>query len=172
MKKKQRQKNERQIKLTKQILNQLHKDGFPDLTLLYSAEALEIAPDILESLLQQEKTEFEDFIGMSNDKITFESFEDEGLLDYYWSLLNHYQNVNNDDTMRKIIDEFRPTLQDFGNYVAYNQNLYEKTTYCYENCNLNDDQKRALELRIQSFKDRGISLPEEEKEKLKELNKV
>lgn len=172
MKKKQRQKNERQIKLTKQILNQLHKDGFPDLTLLYSDEALEIAPDILESLLQQEKSEFEDFINMSNDRITFESFEDEGLLDYYWSLLNHYQNVNNDDIMRKIIDDFRPTLQDFWNYVAYNQNLYEKTTYCYENCELNNDQKRALELRIQGFKDRGISLTEEEKEKLKALNKI
>jgi Zn-dependent oligopeptidase len=103
---------------------------------------------ILDSLLQQEKTEFEDFILMSNDKITFESFDDEGLLDYYWSLLNHYQNVNNDDTMRKIIDEFRPTLQDFGNYVAYNQNLYEKTVYCYENTELNSDQKRSLELRI------------------------
>jgi Zn-dependent oligopeptidase len=172
MKKKERQKNERQIKLSKQILNQLHKDGFPDLGLLYSEEALEIAPMVLDSLLKQEKTEFEDFIHMSNDKITFNSFEDEGLLDYYWSLLNHYQNVNNDDTMRKIIDDFRPTLQDFGNYVAYNQNLYEKTVYCYENTELSDDQKRALELRIQGFKDRGISLSEDKKDTLKELNKV
>jgi len=99
-------------------------------------------------LLQQEKTEFEDFINISNDKITFDSFDDEGLLDYYWSLLNHYQNVNNTDSMRKIIDEFRPTLQDFGNYVAFNKNLYEKTVYCHENCDLDQDQKRALELRI------------------------
>jgi hypothetical protein len=50
--------------------------------------------------------------------------------------------------MRKIIDEFRPTLQDFGNYVAFNKNLYEKTVYCYQNTDLNQDQKRALELRI------------------------
>eukprot|EP00493_Phyllostaurus_siculus_P013299 UN13496 len=46
-------------------------------------------------------------------KFTFDSFEDEGLLDYYWSLLNHYQNVNNNDQMRKIIEDFRPELQDF-----------------------------------------------------------
>lgn len=172
MKKKERQKNEREIKISKQIMNQLRKDGFPDLELLYSEESLAIAPMILNKLLQQEKTEFEDFIQMSNEKITFESFDDEGLLDYYWSLLNHYQNVNNDDVMRKIIDDFRPTLQDFGNYVAYNENLYEKTLYCYENCDLNKDQKRALELRIKDFQDRGINLSEEEKNKLKELNKI
>jgi hypothetical protein len=35
MKKKERQKNEREKQLTKQILNQLRKDGFPDLVLLY-----------------------------------------------------------------------------------------------------------------------------------------
>jgi oligopeptidase A len=172
MKKKEKQKNEREIKLSKQIMNQLRKDGFPDLGLLYWEEALAVAPMILDSLLQQEKTEFEDFINMSNDKITFDSFDDEGLLDYYWSLLNHYQNVNNTDSMRKIIDDFRPTLQDFWNYVAYNQNLYEKTVYCYENTELNNDQKRALELRIQGFKDRGISLWEDKKDALKELNKV
>ncbi len=171
MKKKEKQKNDREVKISKQIVNQLRKDGFPDLWLLYSEEALGLAPRVLESLLKQEKTEFEDFINMSNDKITFESFDDEGLLDYYWSLLNHYQNVNNDDTMRKIIDEFRPTLQDFGNYVAYNQNLYEKTVYCYENTELNDDQKRSLELRIKWFKDSGINLEESDKDKLKELNK-
>lgn len=172
MKKKERQKNDREVKISKQIVNQLRKDWFPDLGLLYWEEALALAPRILESLLQQEKTEFEDFIKMSNEKIRFESFDDEGLLGYYWSLLNHYQNVNNDDTMRKIIDDFRPTLQDFWNYVAYNQNLYEKTVYCYENCELNNDQKRALELRIKDFKDRGINLSEEEKNTLKELNKV
>lgn len=172
MKKKERQKSDRQKQLSKQILNQLRKDWFPDLGLLYSDDALAIAPQLLDSLLQQEKTEFEDFISISNDKITFDSFDDEGLLDYYWSLLNHYQNVNNTDSMRKIIDEFRPTLQDFWNYVAFNKNLYEKTVYCYENCDLSQDQKRALEIRIKWFKDGGIDLPEEEKEKLKELNKT
>lgn len=35
MKKKEKQKNEREIKLSKQIMNQLRKDGFPDLGLLY-----------------------------------------------------------------------------------------------------------------------------------------
>jgi hypothetical protein len=31
MKKKEKQKNDREVKISKQIINQLRKDGFPDL---------------------------------------------------------------------------------------------------------------------------------------------
>ena len=154
------------------IIQELKKSEFPDLAFLFSQWALEIAPEILKELLEIDKKEFEELLAKPNEEITFESFEDEGLLDYYWSLLNHYQNVNNNDQMRKIIEDFRPELQDFWNYVTYNKNYYEKTKYCFENCDLNADQKRALEIRLKGFKDSGIDLPEEEKNKLKELNKI
>ena len=154
------------------IIQELKKSEFPDLAFLFSQWALEVAPEILKELLEIDKKEFEELLAKPNEEITFESFEDEGLLDYYWSLLNHYQNVNNNDQMRKIIEDFRPELQDFWNYVTYNKNYYEKTKYCFENCDLNADQKRALEIRLKWFKDSGIDLPEEEKNKLKELNKI
>ena len=154
------------------IIQELKKSEFPDLAFLFSQWALEVAPEILKELLEIDKKEFEELLTKPNEEITFDSFEDEGLLDYYWSLLNHYQNVNNNDQMRKIIEDFRPELQDFWNYVTYNKNYYEKTKYCFENCDLNADQKRALEIRLKGFKDSGIDLPEEEKNKLKELNKI
>ncbi len=154
------------------IIQELKKSEFPDLAFLFSSDALEFAAEILKELLEIDKKEFEELLAKPNEEITFDSFEDEGLLDYYWSLLNHYQNVNNNDQMRKIIEDFRPELQDFWNYVTYNKNYYEKTKYCFENCDLNADQKRALEIRLKWFKDSGIDLPEEEKNKLKELNKI
>ncbi len=154
------------------IINELQKNNFPNLEFLFSAEALKSATEVLKFLLKEEKKEFEEFLLKDDKTLRFESFDDEWLLDYYWSLLNHYQNVNNSDEMRKIIDWFRPELQDFWNYVAYNENLYKKTVYCYENTELNSDQKRSLELRIKGFKDRGINLEETQKEQLKSLNKV
>jgi len=154
------------------IIQELKKSEFPDLAFLFSSDALEFAAEILKELLEIDKKEFEVLLAKPNEEITFDSFEDEGLLDYYWSLLNHYQNVNNNDQMRKIIEDFRPELQDFWNYVTYNKNYYEKTKYCFENCDLNADQQRALEIRLKGFKDSGIDLPEEEKNKLKELNKI
>jgi Zn-dependent oligopeptidase len=142
------------MKMKEKIIAELKKSDFPNLEFLFSSDALTEAPELLKELLEKEKKEFEEFLQKPNSEITFESFDDEGLLDYYWSLLNHYQNVNNTEEMRKIIDDFRPELQDFGNYVAYNQNLYEKTKYCLENCELDNDQKRALELRMKGFQDR------------------
>ncbi|MCP4522622.1 MAG: M3 family metallopeptidase [Candidatus Gracilibacteria bacterium] len=154
------------------ILKELENNGFPDLELLFGETALKSATETLDILLEKEKNNFEIFLKLPNEQITFESFDDDGILDYYWGLLHHYQNVNNTDEMRKIIDGFRPKMQDFGNYVAYNKNLYEKTLYCYEKTEINSDQKRALELRLKGFRDIGINLPEKEKEKLKKLNKI
>ncbi|MGB2110964.1 MAG: hypothetical protein ACPHY8_03645 [Patescibacteria group bacterium] len=95
------------------IIQELKKSEFPDLAFLFSSDALEFAAEILKELLEIDKKEFEELLAKPNEEITFDSFEDEGLLDYYWSLLNHYQNVNNNDQMRKIIEDFRPELQDF-----------------------------------------------------------
>ena len=154
------------------IIQELKKSEFPNLKFLFSSESLTYATETLKFLLEEEKNEFEKFLNQPKESLKFESFDDEWLLDYYWSLLNHYQNVNNTDEMRSIIDGFRPELQDFWNYVAYNENLFEKTVYCYEHSELDKDQKRALELRIKWFKDRGISLAWEKKDELKKLNKI
>ena len=43
--------------------------------------------------------------------------------------------------------------------------------YCDLNCELDQDQKRAMYLRIKAFKDRGIDLDDKKFDKLKELNK-
>jgi len=157
--------------LKNQILTELKKAEFPDLKFLFSKEALEQAPEILEELLEQEKGEFEELLLKNNQTLTFESLEDEGILSYYWSLLNHLKNVDSDELIRKIIEDFRPKLEDFGNYVAYNKEYFEKLQYIDKNSQLDEEQKRIMFLRIKAFKDRGIDLNEEEQTKLKELNK-
>jgi hypothetical protein len=63
--------------------------------------------------LEEDKQEFEKLLKIQNEDLTFESFEDESSLDYFWSLLNHLQNIENTEKIRKIIEDFRPKLQDF-----------------------------------------------------------
>jgi Zn-dependent oligopeptidase len=75
-------------------------------------------------------------------------------LDYFWSLLNHFKNVNNTEIIRNIIEIFRPKLEDFGNYVAYNKKYFELLEYVNNNLELDEEQKRIMYLRIKSFKDR------------------
>lgn len=159
------------MNLKQKIINELQFDWFPDLKFLFSEEVLNIAPELLEEFLEIDKQKFEDFLKIENKDLTFESFEDESLLDYFWSLLNHLQGVNNIEKIRKIVEDFRPKLQDFWNYVAYNKDYFDKLVYVEDNLDLDEEQTRIMYLRIKSFKDRWIDLPKEKQDRLKELNK-
>jgi hypothetical protein len=99
--------------IKKRILNELKKDWFPNLWFLFSEEVLDISKELLEKLLEEEKQKFEELLKIKNEDLTFDSFEDESNLDYFWSLLNHLQNIENTSKIRKIIEDFRPKLQDF-----------------------------------------------------------
>ena len=153
------------------VLDELKRDDFPNLKFLFSEEVLNIAPELLEELLEEDKIKFEELLKIENKDLTFESFEEESSLDYFWSLLNHFQNIENTDKIRKIIEDFRPKLQDFWNYVAYNKDYFDKLCYIEDNLDLDSDQTRIMFLRIKSFKDRWIDLEKEEQDRLKKLNK-
>ncbi len=154
-----------------QIIEQLKSEWFPDLKFIYSDEALIIASEILEELLEIEKEKFRELLARENKNLHFDLLEDDGVLDFYWSLLNHLQNVDNTEKIRKIIDYFRPKLQDFSNYVAYNRDYFDKLVYIEKNNILDSDQKRLMKLRIKSFKDRWIDLDKDSQDKIKQINK-
>lgn len=159
------------MELKQKLINELQSDGFPDLKFIYSDEILDIAPQMLEEFLEIDKQKFEDFLKIENKDLTFDSFEDESNLDYFWSLLNHLQGVDNVEKIRKIVDDFRPTLQDFWNYVAYNKDYFDKLLYVEDNLDLDEEQTRIMYLRIKWFKDRWIDLPKDKQDRLNELNK-
>ena len=157
--------------LKQKILEELNKTWFPGLKLIYSEEALEISLEILNELLEKEKEDFKKLLKTKKEDINFETFEDESILDYYWSLLNHLSWVNNTEKIREIIESFRPKLEDFSNYVSYNKKYYEMIVYCDENCNLDEEQKRVMFLRLKWFKDRWINLDNKKQKRLKQINK-
>ncbi|MDR0771583.1 MAG: hypothetical protein LBF15_00495 [Candidatus Peribacteria bacterium] len=101
------------MNLKQQILQELNSSNFPNLKLLFSNEALDFSLEILNEELLHEKQKFKDLLKLKNADLTFDSFEDDGILHYYWSLLNHLENVNSSEKTRKIIETFRPKLEDF-----------------------------------------------------------
>ena len=159
------------MKLKQKVINELEKDTFPDLKLLFSDEVLDISLELLNKFLDEDKKKIKELLEVQNKDLVFDSFEDESKLDYFWSLLNHYQNIENTEKIRKIIEEFRPKLQDFWNEVAYSKDLYEKYLYVDKNLDLDSEQKRIMFLRLKAFKDRWIDLSKEEQDRLKDLNK-
>lgn len=159
------------MNLKEKVLIELWKKEFPDLKLLFSTEVLDISLELLDELLEKEKQDFEELLKIENKDLTFESFEDESPLDYFWSLLNHLENVDSSDKCREIIENFRPKLQDFSNEVSYSKELFEKYVYVKENLELDEEQKRIMYLRVKSFTDRWIDLPLEKQNRIKEINK-
>jgi hypothetical protein len=101
------------MKLKEQIIKELNKNEFPNLKFLYSDEVLDIFLEVLNDLLKIDKHNFNTLLLIENKDLSFNSFEDDSLLDYFWSLLNHLDSINSSDKIRKIIEEFRPKLQDF-----------------------------------------------------------
>ncbi|PZM86518.1 hypothetical protein DLH72_00785 [Candidatus Gracilibacteria bacterium] len=159
------------MNLKEKIIEKLNYSGFPDLKFLGSKEVLDLALEVLEELLEKEKKEFYKFLEKKNETLVFDDLEDDSLLDYFWSIINHFENVESSEALRKIIEEFMPKLQDFGNEVAYSKPYFEKISYMRENLELDLEQKRILDLAIKAYKDRGIDLEEEKQEELKKINK-
>ena len=159
------------MNLKERVINELKNKNFPDLKFLFSSEVLDLALQIFEEELEKEKIKFDDFLNKENISLTFDSFEDDSVLDYFWSLLNHFESVESSDELRNIIETFRPKLQDFSNEVAYNKAYFEKLKYVNNNVSLDLEQKRIMDLRIKSYKDRWIDLPLEKQDEIKKINK-
>ena len=158
--------------LKQKIIEELQNPDFPNLAFLYSGEVLDLAPELLEELLDQEKTDFFEKLTIENSQISFETFEDFSLLGYFFELLEHYQGVNNDEQIRKIIEDFEPKYIDFGNEVAYNKRYYEMIVYCLQHCELNQEQVRILEMSKEEYEVRGIALSESQQNILKQNNQT
>ncbi len=154
-----------------QIIKELEKKEFPNLKFLYDEKSLDYAEEILNNFLEEEKKLFKELLKTPKKNIDFDIFEKDTKLGYYWSLLNHLQAVDKGDKIDKIIENFEPKYIDFWNEVAYNKDFYDMLVYCFENCNLDEEQKRILEERIKSFKLRWINLDKKSQEKLKKLSK-
>jgi hypothetical protein len=83
------------------------------LNFLYSDEVLDVSLEVLNELLEEEKKDFGKKLKIKNEEIIFDTFEDFSKLDYFWSLLNHFKNINSSDEIRKIIEDFEPKIIDF-----------------------------------------------------------
>ncbi len=153
------------------ILKELENTKIPDLKFMFSEEVLDIALDVLSELLEEEKKDFDETLKIKNEEITFETFEDFSRLDLFFSLLNHLQNVKSGEKIRNIIEEFEPKYIDLWNYMAYNKRYYDMLCYCRENCKIDSQQQRILDLSIKSYEVKWINLEEKKQEELKKISK-
>jgi Zn-dependent oligopeptidase len=121
------------MSIKNKIISELEKYEIPNLKFLFSEEVLNIAEELLLEFLEEEKKDFEEKLKISDEKITFDLFEEESNMSYFWSLLNHLSNVKSSDKVREIIENVEPKLTEFGNEIAYSKRFFEMFEYCLNN---------------------------------------
>lgn len=158
------------MNLKEKIIYELTRRDFPNLKFLYSSEVLDYAPELLEEFLEEEKKDFDEKLKLKNEEITFDTFDEESEMSFFWSLLNHLLNVQSSDKLRKIVEDFEPKLMEFSNDISYNKRYFEMTEYCFKNCDLDEEQKKILEDSIKGFKIKWINLEKEKQDELKKIS--
>ena len=158
------------MRIKNKIIKELEKSEIPDLKFLYSEEVLDVAEELLWEFLQEEKKDFEKKLKLDNSKINFSLFEEDSKLDFFWSLLNHLNNINSSEKIRKIIENFEPKLTEFTNEIAYSKRYFEMYEYCLNNCELDEEQRKIIEDTVKYYKIRWINLSKEKQEELKKIN--
>jgi len=159
------------LSLKQQIRDELKNTDFPNLKFFYTKEALLCAPEILQELLEEEKQDFAIKLATPDTEITYELFEEFSELGYYFSILGHYQGVNNDEQIRKIIEDFEPEYIDFGNEISYSKRYFEMVKIVRNGTDLSQEQIKILDQEIESYEVRWIALDQTKQEILKKINK-
>ena len=112
------------------------------------------------------------------DEVTFENtiaaFERSGnALSNFLSLVNNLENASDSAELREILNGVMPKSQEFYSSVFSNDDLWARVKAFSETDeakNLNEVDKKLLQIAIDSFKENGIDLPSEQRERLKEIN--
>lgn len=95
-------------------------------------------------------------------------------LDRLSSIFFNLNSAETNDEMQKIAQEVSPLLSEFGNDITLNAALFAKIKTVYdqkESLSLNPEQTTLLDKKYKSFSRNGANLPEDKKDKLREIDK-
>ncbi|MDO4698349.1 MAG: oligopeptidase A [Pasteurellaceae bacterium] len=95
-------------------------------------------------------------------------------LDRVWSVVRHLHSVKNSDELRKVYQEARKVLTEYGTWVGQNPDLYnayQKLKESAEFATFSVAQQKAIDDALLDFKLSGIGLSAEDQKKYAELKK-
>ncbi|NPA58381.1 MAG: M3 family metallopeptidase [Aquificae bacterium] len=86
--------------------------------------------------------------------------------------ISHLNYVKNSQTTQQVYSNLLPVITEYYTELGQNRELYRafREIYEREEERLNQEQKKVLQDLIRDFKLSGVSLPEEERQKVKQIN--
>ncbi|MEM8846539.1 MAG: M3 family metallopeptidase [Bacteroidota bacterium] len=95
-------------------------------------------------------------------------------LDRVSSLFFNLNSAETNEEIQKIAQEVSPLLSEFSNDITLNQSLFKRIKSVYgqrDTLELTEEQKTLLEKRYKSFSRNGANLNDEDKDRLREIDK-
>lgn len=137
----------------------------------------EFKPAIL-ALIEEAKTSINE-ITKNSDNPSFENtllaLENIGkLLNYATSTFFNLHSAETNDYLESLAQELSPILSEYGNDITLNEALFKRVKHVFEGTaetELNKEEFRLLDKTYKSFTRNGALLSEENKEKLREIDK-
>ncbi len=88
-----------------------------------------------------------------------------------WSPVSHMNSVINSEELREAYNACLPKLSEYGTEMGQNEALFHAYEYVAANDqSLNSSQKKVMQNALRDFHLSGVDLPQEEKERFKELS--
>ncbi|MGN0227286.1 MAG: M3 family metallopeptidase [Paludibacteraceae bacterium] len=97
-----------------------------------------------------------------------------GLLERVSGVFFNVLEADGNDEMNAIAEQVSPMLSELSDGIILNEELFRRVKAVYdqrEQLGLNPEQRRLVTETYKSFADNGANLPEDKKERLKEINK-
>ena len=128
--------------------------------------------------IEKAKAEIDDIVNQAQQPTfenTIEALEYSGEeLSIISSLFFNLNAAETNEQIQSIAQEVSPLLSEFSNDITLNEQLFERVKAVFnqkESLNLNTEQSTLLDKKYKSFSRNGANLPEDKKEKLREIDK-
>ncbi|GGK33404.1 peptidase M3 [Yeosuana aromativorans] len=95
-------------------------------------------------------------------------------LDRVSNIFFNLNSAETNDDIQKIAQEVSPLLSEFSNDIALNEDLFKRVKAVYnlkDSLDLTTEQQTLLDKKYKSFSRNGANLPEDKKQKLREIDK-
>ena len=144
----------------------------------FSQIKLEDYKPAFEETIKKAKLEIDEIISNTeepNFKNTIEALDFSGeQFDRVQSIFSNLNSAETNDEMQKIAQEVSPIISDFENDIAFNEKLFLRVKQVYDKkdtLNLTTEQNTLLDKKYKSFTRNGALLAEDQKEKLREIDR-
>ena len=147
----------------------MHKEYFLDFDI-----NLDTFIDDLSSIIDQNNNKINELLNIEEKTFTnfvkpFEMMDEK--LDQFFTPLSHINSIKNSKTTQEVYSQSLPIITEYSTKLSQNLDIYKALKEIAENeKNLNDEQRRVLELNIQNFELSGAHLDDETKEKLQKIH--